>query len=54
MFVYVLNMFLYTKICLLIFVGTSGLSILNLFTTKSVQIQCIQNIQFSINIRRSR
>ena len=41
------------KTCLFLFVGTSGFCISNLFTTQLVQTNCIQNIQFSISIRRS-
>ena len=37
----------------LFFIGTSGFCMSNLFTIKSVQLNCIQNIQFSISIRRS-
>ena len=41
----------WAKTCLFLFVETSGFCILNLFTTKLVQIKYLQNIQFSISIR---
>ena len=40
------------KIHVSFFVGTSGFCISYVFTTKLVQIKCIQNIQFSISMRR--